>query len=379
MRIYIILILLILTACAREPDNAASIVLQNTGTLELPLPSEAVVGTFCMKYHSPAPGIEYLFYLNGHNNAILVYDIQRQSIYKTIHFPVEGDQGFGMITGFTIKNPDSIYLGVSGKPLLLLTDTTGTLKNRIPFDEAIGDFYPAYSRLFSRPYNDVIFRDNYLLLSQPLNLNGRIPSASFLKNHPLFIRIDPIGSSVTSLPARFPADYFKQSQLLPPEYAVADDGKKIVYAPYCDHHIYGISDDGKNTRTLAKSSFLDEFESVAAYNNPAYYFAKAGLYRNLLYDPYRQLFYRLVKHNMDDFTDDLKPEDAYQYPPVFSIMILDQNLNKIGEHYFNKKRHYDIYQSFVGREGLYISISNPLRPDYEEDKITFELWTPDKI
>jgi len=374
-----ILIIFISFSCAKNEDIPNDVALKQTELLKLPFPADVLANSFCMKYYSPDPAKEYLFYLNKNNNSILIYDLAKEAIHKSVNFSVQGDQGVGSITGFTIRSLDSIYLGSSGKPFLFLTDTTGILKGKISFNEEVDGYYPTYSRLFSRTYNDVLFRDASLLISQPLNINGRKPSVKTLKNQPLFISVDDSTGKVSKPSIHFPLDYFNNNQLFPPEYAVVSDGDKIIYSFYCDEYIYIIRDGNDELeKKLAKSDYINDFESASDYNNPAYYFAKAPLYRNLLYDPYRNLFYRFAKHAIDDF-EDMKPEDAYQYPPYFSIVILDENLNKVGEQVFNKRNYYDMYQSFVGRKGLHLSISNPLRTGYREDELSFEVWLPDIV
>lgn len=372
------ILLYVLSSCQQdEREFSTSFSLQKIGETALPFPDSALPNTFCMKYFSDSPSSAHLFYLNKANNSIILYDMNTKSIAKEIVFPKEGQQGFGIVTGFTIHNLDTIYISSSGDPTLYVTDTTGVLKQKIRYDQTIEGLSSQYTRLFSRPYKDVIVRDNYLVLSPPFPIGRRVPSKSEINNHPMFIKIDDKRGAFEAMSVSPPSDYFKNNQLYEPTFAVADAGDKIAYSYYSDHNVHYTVDGAEAHKKAAQSDYIKELEPTDNYNNPAYYYAKAALYRNLFYDPYRNLFYRIAKHAIDNFDDiNMKPEDAYQYPPTFSIIILDKNLDKIGEVLFDEPGYYDMYQTFVGREGIYISTSNPFNPDYDENKLTFEIWEP---
>jgi len=58
-------------------------------------------------------------------------------------------------------------------------------------------------------------------------------------------------------------------------------------------------------------------------------------------------------------------------------MVLDSELNIIGEHIFDKFQVYSTNNHFVGEKGLYISANNPFNPEYDEDMLRYLIFTPE--
>ena len=61
-----------------------------------------------------------------------------------------------------------------------------------------------------------------------------------------------------------------------------------------------------------------------------------------------------------------------QFPKEFSIMILDNELNIIGETLMEGDK-YVPNNMFVTEDGLYISVNHPDNPDNREDFLSFAL------
>jgi len=59
-------------------------------------------------------------------------------------------------------------------------------------------------------------------------------------------------------------------------------------------------------------------------------------------------------------------------PQAFSIMVLDNALNIIGETFFDERENVP-NNSFIAEEGLYISINHPINPDNKENFLSFAL------
>ena len=101
-----------------------------------------------------------------------------------------------------------------------------------------------------------------------------------------------------------------------------------------------------------------------------------GEYHNLMYDKYRDVYYRIVelpyelKVNESVFDDEKNRE--------FSIIIFDKDFNIIGETKFPGNK-YLYKMSFVGRDGLYISENNLANPDFDEDKLVFACFKLEDI
>lgn len=93
----------------------------------------------------------------------------------------------------------------------------------------------------------------------------------------------------------------------------------------------------------------------------------------MVYDPYRQVFYRQVLHPNYDFEIGTRYYSTMDRPEGFSIMIFDEDFNKLGEVDFPSST-YGYQMWYVGSEGLYISKSNYNNPEMREDFMDFDLF-----
>lgn len=98
-------------------------------------------------------------------------------------------------------------------------------------------------------------------------------------------------------------------------------------------------------------------------------------YGSIIYDKYRDVYYRFVEH---PFTKKEISEDFYStyFSHRFSVMVFDNDFNKIGETMFADNRFY-CKTYFIGSDGLYISNSHPKNPFLKEDFITFTRFVPE--
>ena len=96
-------------------------------------------------------------------------------------------------------------------------------------------------------------------------------------------------------------------------------------------------------------------------------------YFQIVYDPYRRVFYRQVLHPNHDFEIGTRYFSTMDRPAGFSVMIFDEEFKKLGEVDFPPKT-YGYQAWYVGPEGLYISKSNYNNPEMREDFMDFDLF-----
>ena len=94
-------------------------------------------------------------------------------------------------------------------------------------------------------------------------------------------------------------------------------------------------------------------------------------YGNIMYDKYRQVYYRFVYPEVEfDQSEDFLSifrEGRKQ----FSILILDKELSIIGETLFPVYT-YNSNLAFVNEKGLYLSVSHYKRTDFDENILRFQ-------
>ena len=137
------------------------------------------------------------------------------------------------------------------------------------------------------------------------------------------------------------------------------------------HHMRWI--DGKSRYLESRRPYVPES------GNPEQTFTKLqemGGYLHLMYDKYRDVYYRFVEHPCklgfgEYWMNDPKARE-------FSIIIFDKDLNIIGETKFPGNKYF-YKMSFIGRDGLYISENNWANPDFDKHKLVFACFKLENI
>lgn len=101
--------------------------------------------------------------------------------------------------------------------------------------------------------------------------------------------------------------------------------------------------------------------------NGYFYATEIPFYKRILYDPFKEVFYIIIKH-------DMSPEVSIrQGDESFSILVLDKNLLIIKEWFF-EGRKYDCNNVLILPEGVYISkTTNDTKNDEKQSFVGFNL------
>ena len=93
-------------------------------------------------------------------------------------------------------------------------------------------------------------------------------------------------------------------------------------------------------------------------------------YGNLLFDKYRNVYYRIAYPETEIEKGVNGLELLHYGRKRFSIIILDKDFNIIGETLFPDYT-YNSTVMFIREDGLYISDSHYLNPNYNDDLLSF--------
>ena len=120
----------------------------------------------------------------------------------------------------------------------------------------------------------------------------------------------------------------------------------------------------------ARSNFLDKFpliprdQRAQLDHDPM---VTNGAYRHLLYDSYRDVYYRFVTHNQDQINPLTNSRNHPVYRP-YSIIVLDKDLNYIGESTIENYKRTSFLSAAVCSEGLIFGVN-----DEDESVVTFDI------
>lgn len=95
-------------------------------------------------------------------------------------------------------------------------------------------------------------------------------------------------------------------------------------------------------------------------------------YELLLHDPYRDVFYRFFYIGVDWEQFNMTVRNLFSNRPKVGLMILDKNLEILGEHVF-QEHEVETWNYFVGPKGLYVSTNNFNRDDFDENVLRYDI------
>lgn len=370
--------LLVLCACHSSKQEEDTCYLEpTTDYLEYPVESDAYIPLFNL-YTFCEDSCEYLTFSNMWTRTLYIYDLLKEILVKRIVFQSEGPNGIGSdLFGYYMTDFNHIYIPNISQNVIYLSDTTAQIKQKILFDLTEEGDRPVPAYYTNIDDQQLVFRGDSLFVPQRLNNTF---GNQMVEKSPVGIVIDTLNHQVTSLPMKHPqlistADVRKTIEGAI-TYSRIYNGEDFVYSFCMDEELYKVSPDHKRIEKYkAKSRYLpkldfkkspDDFNQVLKLN------CEFPAYGHLIYDPYREVYYRIV-HLKTEFTnpreDFLKILHAGRGD--FSIMILSKDFKVLGETRFPAFTYVN-HIFFVREDGLYLSTSHFKRADYSDDKLCFQ-------
>lgn len=369
-----LLFVMLLSACGKKATVVPVSLSASKALLRLGLDENTSnISEHLEYYYDQQSRKEFLFSLNTIKNEIQIYDLQNSQLVKNLTFTVEGDRGVGNISAFHVHNLDSIFLFPGNGNRMFLTDSDIKSIQRINYQvpDGYGNAIVSSTYFSAKPYlqhgklvTKTLYQGNYSTIDNQ-ELSTRHVSYAVVLNSGKAINLS------STYPDDYWADVKKHFQF---SFSANENGN--VYSFWGDHSLYlskGL--DAEWTKVSARSTYLrEQWEALplgGTRMDRTRYFAASAHYGNIIYDPYREVYYRFVYPKVEvENEQDLR--QLALYPVEFSIMILDKNLNILGEKFF--KEPFVTSNVFVGKEGLYMSINHPSNLDNQEDFLSFRLY-----
>lgn len=130
-----------------------------------------------------------------------------------------------------------------------------------------------------------------------------------------------------------------------------------------------VNGKSKNKRKETTPADCDKVWDYQAYHKHVY---NNLLYKYIIYDKYKNVYYRIVSLPKKDYKLN-KRFNSLNIP--FSIQVFDDKFQQLCEsEILNESPQFVKFDYFVNKEGLWISTNNPDNPNYQEDKLTFKLF-----
>ena len=315
-------------------------------------------------------------FLNTYINAIYFYDAHTCELLKRVVFQREGNHGTGIMQGYHYINADSIITYQAGSGRIALADSEGHVKQRY----VLMDMRQQRSYDLVLPNPDVETANPILYANHIVSMGGGYYSES---------SIETIGRVYTTLhynlitgeiayANRYPEIYRKWDWGMHGYYrslnTALDKDNNVLISFAADHNLWrynpatGVSDslyagsrEVKSIKPFSTTPKEYMYHTAPLKSVKAWYETQPS-YDAILYDPWRQLYYRFVRFPRADAL-----KNFFNNKPV-GIIVLDKDLKYLGEERFPENNvGYDTFNAFVTPEGLFIK---PL-VSKDEDQVTF--------
>lgn len=303
-------------------------------------------------------------FLNTYSNSIYLYDAKEGTLLDTIFFEKEGADGVGEIQGYCYHNADSIYVYAYGSGRVQRADRSGKVaKHHRLFDpDAIAE---DTTQFLTSPYAEtrtpLLYRDGKLIMS-----GGFFAETTLERADNTFVTLlyDEARAKV-NYANPYPEQYRKYDWgggffYRQPSVALAGTGELLISFP-ADHRLWRYNlQTGVRDSLYAGSRVIKEIapfstekkmfpDDVPEHLFSEWYYSQSS-YEGIYTDPYKQLYYRIARlpnasHRAGTFND----------KPVV-VIVLDRELNYLGEEQLPSGVAYDTFNAYVSPEGLHIHI-----------------------
>ena len=349
---FYILILFSLFSCKEKEkkENKYLYTLELSEDKIFKLDSETVQETQLIQLFTQNDSL-YFSFSNAYDNSIVFYDFVSGSFVSKVKFEKEGQNGVGNFTSYYYHTKDSIYIYHQwNEKIFLLNNQSMKYKD---FDFKTQSFHsetlsvPSPYPLTIAPMRKV---ENYMVCT------GMQYNEDSKKNEPSTILYN-INTGEIKFANHFP-DLYKNKQwgqVFAYRYACTTFNKNTMILSYgADHNItvYNIEEDKSEEFNAGTKYFskINPFNFKANREAAIDHYMENLCYRNILYDEYRNLYYRFAYLPYPSYNKD----DKYLRRP-FSVIIIDSEFNIVGETLL-PEFEYLILQTFVSPDGLHIQI-----------------------
>ncbi|KOF02616.1 hypothetical protein OB69_09815 [Roseivirga seohaensis subsp. aquiponti] len=354
-----------------KPKDKPEASLVPSETINFPIDnSTSNVSSFLAYHDNSEDGL--LFSLNQQTNEIQAYSLNEQKLVYQHSYDIDGPKGVGEISAFHIVRFDSIIIFPANKNSVyksnILKGSVEGLKYEPPLGYTNASFRPS-----AFPSNSALTNGNLIVKTSFMG-NPYLLSDDQMASTHLAYSIDLNSGRTTPLPHFFPKGYWGDKKTYF-RFSMSA-GSKFVYSFFGDHNVYySDSPNSKLTPVLAESKYfkksIDRYPTDGSPEDRGMYPIVTPHYGNIIYDQYREVYYRFCFPAVEIQEGD-NISQLLSFPKTFSILILDKDLSPVGETYFGKNAKLAPYNSFVGKDGLYISINHPENSENKEDFMSFK-------
>jgi hypothetical protein len=316
---------------------------------------------------------QYLFFINHISRNPQFIDFESGELVKDIIHHNDGPNSMRNRTGVGLLEGDSIWVTFSPSSIGCVNFSSEVIFKRVIDNSPI-----PLTNLASNFHQSLYRHQSKIFGMQPSFMSHHTMDKRDIRNHPLVYSYDVELNLVKWYDVYYPDDYWDQGKKIS-NFSWARRENKLYISPWYHHEIQVFDMDSESVvdRVIVKSENINRFNYVnippGSHEEALLASIGSDQYGILLYDKYRDCFYRFYNPGYSD-------ENAYSIEvlwkfyrsrPVTGLMVLDRDLNVLGEYVFEKVRIHAGSNMFVGKKGLYLSLNNENSPDFNEESLRY--------
>lgn len=319
---------------------------------------------------------------NGTENVLELVDLKEKKFIDLFKYQKESDLGVGRLQGFKYVNRDSIFI-FNDTQLVLTNINNDTI---IDIFDIKGDYDGLWYPLSTSNGHDVVLKDSKIYFGKT---DFELTNSNTFYDSPLLMEIDLNTKKTKQFKSiHFPEIYYDncwQNRLVTFSMCYNAKTKRFIFNFPISHNTFVFNPaNNRLVKHYTPSKYVPEFVEPMKCNvsdvkkRRAYLFSKSYYYKSI-YDPYRDVYYRIVKHGVDK-EDAIKLAQGFygDHTIPFSIMIIDSNFKVIGETSFPENT-YTTGDFFVGPKGLYLQSNNMFNSNFDENIIKYDIFLPKQL
>ncbi len=312
-------------------------------------------------------GIEYFITLDDNHPAFIsIYDLVNRNLLKKIPLTYDGPNGVGIPTGLVVVSLDSIY--VISNYLISLVDVQGLVMDRHRTIEDGMNHSSEGGMLCGYTFSPCTVIDKHLYCP---SIPDRNPFTNEFFDGYALMSMDTEEKDIEfkySYPEQHKNDYLLPEMVF---FGIAyrDSNAIFSFSVSDSLYIYNLHDNIKTSR-YARSILADKppnkYRGSKDLEERWDYIRTNRTYSDIIYDKYRQKFYRFVSHPLNE-------EEMAKNTQLRRVSIITFNKHfEIQSECMMESGRYDTNRYFCSKDGFYVSLMNDDSPYINEDKWYFQ-------
>ncbi|WP_186756032.1 DUF4221 family protein [Echinicola salinicaeni] len=320
----------------------------------------------------------FIYVLNKSISALEIYNLTSAKFVKRIGIPDEGPHAITNLQGFFVHSSDSIFVFPQGHVKnTILVSSKGEVLSHFSPPVPKNDIHGIVNHK-SVPSAPSYFKDKKLYFSVLPLLDTKVPEN--INESVLLASEFILEDNQLDFPDKmhYPSSYLKKGWVTyHTNYSrIIDEKGNWIYSFAGSDSLFIYDNNYKlNSKVLAKSKEIEEIPSFEVYPgklNSMQMCIEYGSYGRVLYDKFKNLYYRIVR-----LPRGYDPKGDYDINALaksaFSIIKFDGEFNRLSETVFEKEI-YDLNCVFITKKGLNIPRTNYWNEDLAEDMVTIDVF-----